>query len=200
MIINKEKYKIDNINYRKTIKDKNQIIIEFSLRKDNHHLKRLLHKEFGKTKKWNTYTVSRDGEIFEHYNPKYCSDFIGNKTIDNQSISITIENMGGLIRNGDVWVNGLNEICDDKRVVEKPIFGFKYWETIDHHQIQQVFELCDMLCDKYSIDRKCIEFNHYHNEIKKFNGIVFKRNYIENSLNMNPLFPIQELNEYLKIK
>jgi len=67
MKIDKTTYKVKEINYHKTQIAKTQIIIASSFRKDNYHITRLLHKEFGKTKKWNTYTINREGRIFQHY-------------------------------------------------------------------------------------------------------------------------------------
>ena len=112
-----EMLKIDNETYRikdtcryKTQIAKTQIILATSLRKDSNHIIRLLHKDYGKTKKWNTFTIARTGIIYEHFDPKFHSDFIGIKEVDKKSISIVIENMGCLFKTpSNKYINWLNQ-------------------------------------------------------------------------------------------
>lgn len=199
MHIEKETYKIDEKNYYKTKTTKTQIVIGVSLRKDNNHITRLKHKEYGKTKRWNTFTISRDGKIYQHYDDNYYTDFIGIKEGDKHSISIVLENMGALytISNGK-HVNSLNEVCDENNVIEKELYGYNYWEIFPDIQIETLITLCKAICQKHKITKKFIEFNHYHNEIHKFKGIVFKGNYIEDSSDITPLFQIPKLQEMLQ--
>lgn len=195
--INKKTYRINQKNYHKSVFDKSQIIVGFSLRKNNHHINRLLHKKYGKTKKWNTYTISRDGQIYEHYNPRYYSDFIGMKDVDKQSISIVLENMGSLLKIEKKYVNWLNEECDPNLVGEKKWLGNKFWEIIPPQQIENTLLLCDKLCNDFNIKKQIIDFHYQHSEIMKFNGIVLKSNYLDDSNNVNPFFDLIEFNDLL---
>lgn len=196
--IDGDTYCVKEYNRYKTQTVKTQIILATSLRKGSYHITRLLHKDFGRTKKWNTYTVSRDGTIFQHYDTKYHTDFLGIKEADKKSISIVLENMGCLFQtpNGK-YINWINEICDDENVVEKKWLGYSFWENIPDIQLESVAKLCTELCDKYNIPKVCIDFNNYHKDIIKFKGIVFRSNYIENSSDINPLFNIEKFNELL---
>jgi N-acetyl-anhydromuramyl-L-alanine amidase AmpD len=191
-------YKVKEINRHKTQSPKTQIVLASSLRKDSNHIIRLLHKEFGKTKKWNTYTISRDGVIYNHYDPKLHSDFLGIKEGDKQSISIVLENMGSLIEteNGN-YVNTLNEVCDENNVKEKNLLGYNYWEQFTDEQIISTVKLCKKLSEQFGIPKTLIEFHHYHKDIIKYRGIVFRGNYIEESSDINPLFDIGKFNEML---
>jgi len=199
MHIEKDTYQISTNNYHKTRTTKTQIVIGVSLRKDSNHITRLKHKEYGKTKKWNTYTITRDGNIYQHYDDKYYIDFIGIKESDKHSISIVLENMGALytISTGK-YVNWLNEVCDEKDIVERKWYGYDFWEKFPDAQLESLIMLCKTVCDKHNIPQKFIEFNHYHKEIHKFKGIVFKGNYIEESSDMNPLLEILKLEEMLQ--
>jgi hypothetical protein len=51
MHIDNETYKINEVNRHKTQTVKTQIVLASSLRKDSYYITRLLHKDFGKTKK-----------------------------------------------------------------------------------------------------------------------------------------------------
>lgn len=198
MQIDNAKYKIDEINRYKTQNPKTQIVLATSLRKDSHHIIRLTHKEFGKTKRWNTYTISRDGTTFQHYDSKFHSDFLGIKDADKQSISIVLENMGCLFQAPQgKYINWINEICDFNNIIEKEWLGYNYWEKFSEEQIESAVQLCNDLCDEHNIPKMCIEFHHYHKDTIRFRGIVFRSNYIEDSSDINPLFDIKKFNEML---
>ena len=199
LYIDKKKYDITETNRYNTVLAKTQIVLANSLRKDDYHILRLQHKEFGKTKTWNTFTISRTGKIYQHYDPKYHTDFLGIKEADKNSISIVLENMGSLFKTPEnKYINWLNEICDDDEVIEKGWMGYKYWENYTEKQIKSTYLLCRRLCNNFNIPNTLIGFHHYHKEIIKFKGIVFKSNYIEDSGDINPNFNIENFNELLQ--
>jgi hypothetical protein len=192
-------YGIKEFNHYKTQNVKNQIILATSLRKGSFHITRLKHKEFGKTKRWNTFTITREGLVFQHYNPKFHSDFLGIKEADKQAISIVLENMGSLFETpAGKHINWLNEECDEERVITKNWFGYSYWETFTDEQIQSTADLCVELCEEFNIPKVCIDFHHFHKDTVKFRGIVFRSNYIQDSSDINPLFDIEKFNGLLK--
>lgn len=198
MHIDKETYKISGNNHYKSKTKKSQIVIGSSLRKDNYHIKRLQHKDYGKTKKWNTFTISRDGTVYQHYDDKYYSDFLGLKEGDKKSISIILENMGCLFETSSgKYMNWLNEFCDKNLVVEKEWLGYDFWEKYRDEQLESLVNLINILCDKHNIPKKFIEFHTYHKNTHKFKGIVFKGNYVEDSSDINPLLNIDQLTEML---
>jgi len=196
--IDKKKYKVSKDNHYKTKTVKTQIVLGVSLRKKDYHITRLKHKDYGKTKKWNCFTISRDGMVHQHYDEKYYTDFLGIKEGDKKSISIVLENMGNLFKTSDgKFMNWLNEYCPVECVGEYDWSNNNYWETFDDKQINSLVELCLMLCDKHGIPKKCFETHHHHKNISKFSGIVFRSNYIEDSSDINPLFNINKFNELL---
>jgi hypothetical protein len=199
MHIDNETYCVKDSSRYKTQIAKTQIILATSLRKDSNHIIRLQHKEYGKTKKWNTFTVSRIGTIYQHYDPRFHSDFIGIKEVDKKSISIVVENMGCLFKTpSDKYINWLNEICPDENVMEKDFLGYHYWENFTDEQLQSTVELCSILCEEHGIPKLMIDFHHFHKDTIKFRGIVFRSNYIEDSSDINPSFDIQRFTEMLR--
>jgi len=198
MLIDDKTFLISETNRYKTHIAKTQIVLGTSLRKDNNHVLRLQHKDYGKTKRWNTYTISRTGDIFEHYSPKFHSDFLNIKDVDKKSVSIVIENMGCLFKTSeDKYINWLNEECQEENVVEKLWLGYNYWERIPDDQLISLVELCRQVCENFSIPKLLIDFPHFHKDIHKFKGIVFRSNYIEDTPDINPLFDIGKFNEML---
>jgi N-acetyl-anhydromuramyl-L-alanine amidase AmpD len=196
--IDKKKYKTTKDNHYKTKIAKTQIVLATGLRKNGYHITRLQHKDYGKSKKWNTYTITRDGVIYQHYDEKYHTDFLGVKEGDKKSISVVLENMGNLFKTSDgKYMNWLNEYCPAERVGEYDWTDNSYWEMFDDEQINSLAKLCVMLCEKYNIPKKCFETHHHHKNIVKFRGIVFRSNYIEDSTDINPLFNIERFNYLL---
>ena len=129
MHIDSEKYGVAENNRYKTQIAKTQIILATSLRKDSNHIIRLQHKDYHKTKRWNTFTISRTGEIFQHFDPSFHSDFLNIKDVDKKSISIVLENMGYLFAApNDKYINWINEECSLENIVEKQWLGYNYWE------------------------------------------------------------------------
>jgi len=199
MHIDSKTYWTKEVNRYNTIQPKTQIVLATSLRKDHNHILRLQHKEFGKTKKWNTYTISREGLVYQHYDPKNHTDFLGIKEADKQSISIVLENMGSLYELPDgTHINWLNEVCDVDRVVEKSWLGYNYWEGFTGEQLESTAELCASLCDEFGIHKKIMEFHNFHKDTQKFRGIVFRSNYLESTSDINPLFDIYDFDEMLR--
>lgn len=197
--IDKETYKISSSNRYKTKTTKTQIVIGNSLRKKNYHINRLIHKEYGKTKKWNTYTITREGKIFQHYNPEYYSDFLGIKEADKKSISILLENMGALVKHNNVYLNWLNETCEPELTIKKKFMGQYYWENITKEQYESLKFLVDFLMKEFKIENKIIDFHHHHKDVLKFKGIVLRSNYIEDSTDINPTLDISKIKELLQL-
>jgi N-acetyl-anhydromuramyl-L-alanine amidase AmpD len=199
MQIDSTTYEIKEINRYKTQSVKTQIILATSLRKNSYHITRLLHKEFGKTKRWNTYTISREGVVYQHYDNKFHTDFLGIKEIDKESISIVLENMGCLFQTpAGKYINWLNEVCEEENIITKNWLGYSYWEKFTDKQIECAVLLCRQLCEEYNIPKVCIDFHHYHKDTIRFKGIVFRSNYIQDSSDINPLFDIPKFNEMLQ--
>lgn len=196
--IDKQTYKISEDNYYKLKQEKRQIVIGNSLRKNYYHITHLQHKEMGKTKEWNTFTISREGVIYQHYKPCYYTDYLNIKKADKQSISIVLENMGGLykIKSGD-YINWLNEQCDEGYVVRKNFFGQKFWEEYRDLQLNSLVNLCGYLCNQFNIRKKVMDMHFYNKNAQSFEGVLIRGNYFEDDPNTNPTLDLQKLNELI---
>lgn len=201
MIINSEECKIPDKNYYKVEYEKKQIILAGSLRKNNYHIVNLKRKDYGNTKEWNTFTITREGKILEHYNPKYYSDFMGNKEIDKKSISVVLENMGMLYFDYDSnnFFNWSNDICPESNVFEKNWKGCRYWEAYTKEQFNATINLCDYLSGKFGIEMNCIGHNSHHENTEDFEGIVTRSNFDIDHFDLNPSFDYKKFLHELDI-
>lgn len=198
--IDKEKYSTKN--HYKSKYDKTQIILGANLRKENFHIKRMEYKMGGTSKEWCTYSIDREGNIFEHYNPKYYSDYMGDKEIDKKSISIVIENMGGLFYDyeSELYLNWSHDICNTDLVFERTWNGHTYWELYTMEQHKSTVELCKHLIDMFHIEQDCLGFNVFFEDTKNFEGIVTRSNYSHDYSDLNPSFDFKKFLNDLNIE
>jgi len=194
--IDNKTYKVKRENHYVTKHKKRQIILAGSLRKKNFHIKRLKKKDFGKTKKWPTYSISREGVIYQHFDPKYYSDFMGIKEIDKPSISIVLENMGMVFfdHERNTFLNAIHEECSEDNVYEKNWRGYSYCETYTDEQYNSTLELCIYLCEAFNIPRDSFGYNVYHEDTANFNGVVTRSNFDRDKedTDLNPSFNFRQ--------
>lgn len=187
-------------NHYKTRQPKTQIVLANSLRPHKNHIIRYKYQEFGRGKNWPTFTVMRNGEIYQHFNPKYHSDFLGVKERDIKIISIVLENMGWLKKLDDtsIYYNWLNEVCPTEEVGQKKWKGYNYWHDYPEEQYKALGSLCKMLCENHNILESVVFFSHYHQDIPNYKGIVLLSNHIEHNTNENPFFDLAKLKKELE--
>jgi hypothetical protein len=105
--IDKTTHQANRSGFYKSKKTKDRIVLCASLRKNSNHIIRLKNNsKIDFIRKWPQYTISRTGMIYEHYNPLYYSDILGNRDIDTSTIFVMLENMGSLkLDNNDSYKN-----------------------------------------------------------------------------------------------
>lgn len=192
MKINKDTYNTDK--FYKAKYDKTQIILAGSLRKDNLHIKRFETKDGGHSKSWCTYSIDRDGNVFQHYDPKYYSDFMGDKEVDKKSISIVLENMGMLFYDYESgkYLNWIHDECPDELKYERKWNGHTYWEQYSQKQYNSTVELCKFLIEEFYIELDCLGFNVYYDNTAGYEGIVTRSNYDSDYTDLNPSFDFRD--------
>ena len=206
MDIDKLTYKINENNFHKKEFDKHQIVLGNSFSENLNHLKGWENRLGGEYTKTSTFTIDRKGNTYQHYDPKYYSDFIDDKRIDKKIISIIIENQGWLLKDllKNKYIDWVGNIYKRKaKVIEKRWRGFIYWDPYTPRQINSCIELVSYLCETYKIPRKCIGHNTYINGVDLFEGVTYKSNYYKEMTDLSPAWDfnkfknkIEEKNKY----
>lgn len=198
--IDKNTYK--TCNFYKSKYDKSQIILAGSLRRNNLHIKRLEYKDGGNAKSYCTYTIDREGNIFQHYDPKYYSDFMDDKEIDKKSISIVLENMGMLFYDyeSNKYLNWVHDECPENLKYERKWNGHRYWEKYTEEQYIATVELSESLIKDFNIELDCLGFNVFYENTIRFEGIVTRSNYSGDYMDLNPSFDFRRFLEDLEIE
>jgi hypothetical protein len=198
MKIDKKTYKVEEYNYYHTKHKKRQIILAGSLRLDHNHLIHLTNKKCGKSKQWNTFTITREGIVYQHFEPHGYSDFMSIKEVDKHSISIVLENMGMLFYDYESgkYLNWIHEEHNGNDPYEQIWNNSRYWEKYSDKQFFTTVELCKYLTKKYRIPLDSLGFNAFHKDTARFEGIVCRSNFDVSNNDLNPSFNFKEfLNE-----
>jgi len=192
-MIDKKKYKLEETNYHKEIYDKKQIIIGHSYRDDMLHYSSWVNRWNGNYTKTTTYTINLDGKIYEHYNPKYWSDYLGVNQ-DKFNISITLSNICWLKKdlNND-YKDWLGHIYKGNDIIIKKWRNHQYWKNYTEEQLKSLSSLIKKLCKDFNINKEVIEHNVYDDSIDLFDGIVFKSNYYQEITDVSPAFDISHI-------
>lgn len=199
--IDRKTHKIDSKNYVQSKTKKSQIILAGSLRKASNHILRLKKKDFGLTKTWPTFSIRRDGKIFQHFDPNYYSEFMGDKEIDKKAITIVLENMGVVSFDYDKsqYLNWINEECDEELVYEKLWKNNRYWESYTEEQMKACISLCVYLCRNYGVKQDCLGYYVHHEGSLIYNGILTRSNYNSDYCDLNPSFDFKRFLKELSI-
>jgi len=195
-MIDTETYKLSDSNYFKDVYYKTQIIIGHSYRTGMLHYGSWLYRLNGKNKKTSTFTIDKEGKIYQHFDPKYFSDFVNNQQ-DKASISITLENLGWFKKDSMIeryvdWL-GHNYKKQPNDVFMKRWRNYTYWDKYTEPQMESLKSLVTKLCEDYKISKDFIGHNVYDESVDLYKGITFRSNYHQESTDVSPAFNMEVL-------
>lgn len=196
-MINNKRYILPETNYYKKEYIKTQIVIGHTGRTGMKHFDGWVNRRNNKYKSTANFTVDTDGEIYEHFNPKYYSDFIGVEQ-DKSNISITMVNIGWLEYNiiDNSYIDWLGHIYSkDTPIIERQWRDHKYWSVYTEKQTNSLRDLVIKICDDFNIEKKCIGNCVYNEDVDIFNGVTFRSNYQQQITDVSPAFNMDILKE-----
>ena len=143
MVIDTDTYKLSNKNYYNVEYTKKQIVVGHTGRKDMYHYSSWINRHNGKYKKSAAYTIDREGNIDQHYDPKFYSEFISMYDMGPFTIPITLSNVGWVQKDNinDRYYDwlGHNYILDDDDIVNKKWRNKEYWVKYTDKQLKHRF-------------------------------------------------------------
>lgn len=189
-------YQLTENNYNSEVFDKTQIIIGHTYRTGMLHYGGWIHRLNGKNKKTSTFTINKEGKIYQHYDPKYYSTFVNNQQ-DKASISIVLENCGWYRKDSMInkYIDWLGNIYNKQpnEVIVKRWRNHTYWDSYNNEQTESLKKLVVQLCDEYKIPKNFIGHNVYNEDIDLYKGITFRSNYSQESTDISPAFDMEIL-------
>jgi N-acetyl-anhydromuramyl-L-alanine amidase AmpD len=190
MDIDKTKYKLTFQNYVKEKTEKTQILLTNSFREIDKHFAKLRYRNLGKNKKTPHFSIDRSGNVFQHFNPEFYSDILGDKNIDRQIITISLINRGWLDKDvlNNRYFDYIGDLYHHGDIYERMWRNHGYWDSYSNEQIISCAKLSKYLCDKFNINQNFIQDNIKIPGIENFKGIVSRSNYSAFYTDISPAF------------
>ena len=189
MIIDHKTYQLPIQNYTPIESDKKQIIIGHSFNHDMRHYNGWLKRYNGQYKKTVAFTISLSGLIYQHFDPKFYSNYFKDYQINAKSIVILLENDGWLIKDSEnnEFITWIGDIYNEpSKVVEKRWRGYNFWAPYTKEQFESVTELVKLLCDEFSIPLTAIGHNTKVDKLADYKGIMYKSNIEKHYTDISP--------------
>ena len=200
MNIDKTTHSLTKNNYYDLCHDKKQIVIGHSSFSDMKHLLGWKNRYNGTNKKTAMFSIDIDGNIYQHFDPRYYSDFIGDKREDIKTISIILDNVGWLTKNdnneyitwnGDIYRNESN-------IKQIKWRNYEFWVKYSDEQFNSLVFLTNKLILDFKIDREIV----YHNtQITTDLGrpnVLYRSNLDKNNLDLNPTWDYIQFKKQVK--
>lgn len=196
-----DSYKLTNNHFHQIEYKKTQIVVGNTFNSGMNHYNGWLKRLNGNYTATANFTISVSGKIYQHFDPKYFSDYINIKGTNEYIISILLENEGWLEKNdaGD-YITVCGNIFPSDSVIERRWRSQKYWAPYSNEQNESLIKLIRYLCDKYDIYLKTVGHNTQVESVLDYNGVLFKSNFAKEFTDVSPAFNFIEFKNNLELK
>jgi N-acetyl-anhydromuramyl-L-alanine amidase AmpD len=194
MIIDRKTYKLEPKNYTPIESKKTRIVLGHTNNYDMKHFIGWQKRLNGKYQKTAHFTISKDGNVYEHFDPKFYSSYFKYHDLNSKSIVVLLENEGYLIKDSKnqqfiTWLGDIYKGGSD--VLEKKWRNLNYWAPYTKEQMNSAVELVNTLCDDFNIPRDTINHNTKLNSLGDFSGILYKANLDKFYTDLNPTWDFE---------
>lgn len=180
-------YILNNNNYISKEYDKKQIVLGNTFSTNMNHYIGWTTRLNGNNKKTATYTIDINGKIFNHYNPKFYSNFIGDDNMDKHIISIVIENEGWVLNDikKNQFINWVGDIYN-KEIIERKWRGLTHWAPYSKNQYKSAIRLIKFLCSEFDIPNEVVSHNTKIEGLMNYNGVLYRSNFEKYYTDLTP--------------
>lgn len=203
MKINKKSYPLSPSNFVEAITIKKQIVLGHSSSTHAELMEKWKNRLNGAYMKTAAYTIDAAGTIYEHFNPSYCSDIIGNVDMDTRSIVIILENEGWLTKKDEEneFLNWVGHIYNKpEAVIEKRWRNYQYWAPYTEEQLDSAAKLASHLCDEFFIKKYAVTHNTMIDDLEDFSGVLYKSNIQKYYTDLSPAWSCENFKYKLEKK
>ena len=179
-----KEFKINKIH-----KTKKQIILCHTSREVEEYLTSLKFRYNGKYDKIPHCVVKKDGDVLQLLENSKAPNFFYDEKINNNSIIISLENLGWLERKplSSDYINWKGSIYKGV-VYEKKWRDYFFWDIYTEKQFESLVELCLNLCDELKIEKRCSGHNTKIDGMINFEGIASRSNFDSRFTDLSPSF------------
>lgn len=188
--------RIDNLTYILTPSnfvpietEKKLIVIGHTFNHDMKHYVGWCHRYNGEYKKTAAFTITKEGDVYRHFSPRYYARFLTSNDLNVKSIVILLENDGWLIKNGErneflTWLGDIYK--QPSEVVEKRWRGYIHWASYTSEQLESLAILVKTLCERYKIPLNVIGHNTKVDRLFDYTGVLYKSNIEKHYTDLSP--------------
>jgi N-acetyl-anhydromuramyl-L-alanine amidase AmpD len=186
-IIKYDNFKSIGKNY-----NKKQIILTHTSTKLENYLTGLKYRFNKSYSKIPNYIVDTDGRVIHLLENEDYSEFFQNSKINQNSIIISLENLGWLNKEplNNHYVNWIGDIYKGK-VFERKWRERFFWHPYTTYQIESLAKLCNLIFENTKIEKNVLGHNTKINGIEKFKGVVTRSNFYNYFTDVNPSFDFE---------
>ena len=186
-------------NFVGTHQHKKQIILTHTSRDVEEYLTSLKYRMNGKFTRIPHYIIAKDGSVIQTLSEEHYSDFFHYPQINEESIIISLENLGWLekVPLKDQYTNWIGNIYKGVPY-EKKWRDYFLWEPYTEAQMVSTAELCIKIVNKHNIEKKSVGHNTRISGIEDFGGIVSRSNYDNDFTDVSPAFNFETFVKYIK--
>lgn len=170
-------------------KKKRQIILNHTSREVGDYLTSLEFRYNRKYDKIPNYIITREGEVLQLLPETGYSNVFDNSIVNENSIIITLENLGWLEKKPllNYYINWIGSIYKQE-VYNKKWRDYFFWEPYDDRQFDMTVKLCNELLDNMNIRKKFVGYNTYVSHIENYPGVVTRSNFDTKFTDLSPAF------------
>ena len=189
-MINNSSYILSEKNYYLLENKKKQIVIGNSFNKGMNHFLGWTNRLNGEYKRVSNFTVDIYGNIYQHFDSKYYSEFLPFSLSNKNIISIVLENQGWLEYDikDKKYLTYIGNYYDGVGITEKRWRNHSFWDNYTEKQVESLVELSKFLLDKHGIPKKVLSHNTHVRDITGFEGVSYRSNWIKDSTDLSPSF------------
>ncbi len=180
-------------NFVGTNQNKTQIILTHTSRDVEEYLTSLKYRMNGKFPRIPHYVVAKDGSVIQTLSEEQYSDFFYYSQINEQSIIVSLENLGWLekVPLKDQYTNWIGNIY--KGVPhERKWRDYFLWDPYTQDQMLALAKLSLELVVENKIEKKCVGHNTKLKDVDKITGIVSRSNFDETFTDLSPAFNFEK--------
>lgn len=181
--------KYGNFKPKKREENKTQIVLFNSSREVKEYLTSLTIRYNGRYDKIPHFVVGEDGNIYNLLPENSVTNIFDNDKTNDGKVFICLENFGWLVNKpfSDKYINWKGDIYSSN-VFTKKWRGYNFWGVYNKNQIEKTALLCNMIMDKFNIDKNFTGHNTKIEGVDQFEGVVSRSNYTEIFTDINPSF------------
>ena len=166
---------------------KTQIFLCDTQRRLDDFIMKLKYRNNGQYEDIPHYIITKSGKIIEIFDSHYWSKTFNDSNVDRRMVKIAMENLGWLNKNTITGVlhNWIGDPYRSDPYIKKWRDHY-FWDPYSEDQLRSLVILSKQICETHKIPYQTVPSQGYLSNVRKFDGIVCKSNFLNIYTDINP--------------